>query len=123
MTRWWNQPETEAPKTGFNKDKYLQINSEALTNWNAENTSVVQISTNPFNQAGIAQNALCGSNTMGKCRWLTIGFTKIVDYDIMSMWDDTDFTDWNERFAPKNDVVIKSKATATEMRKQQNIQW
>nr|QJC19294.1 polyprotein [Phaseolus vulgaris alphaendornavirus 2] len=117
VTRWWNQPETEAPKTGFNKDRYLQINSEALTNWNAGNTSVVQISTNPFNQAGDSTKM----HYVGVTQWANVvdsqlGSPEIVDYDIMSMWDDTDFTDWNERFAPKNDVVIKSKATATEMR-------
>ncbi|ALD49085.1 polyprotein [Hot pepper alphaendornavirus] len=116
VSRWWDAVTVEKPKTKFDATRFTQINTEALISHGVTHSDFSGWSM-PGGDTGDASNMPYvavreWSNVVDN----EIATVEIASYDIMSLWEDTDFSDWNEKFCPKNEAIVKSTIPATQLK-------
>nr|QII57747.1 polyprotein [Alphaendornavirus sp.] len=116
ISRWWDNLITTKPKTKFDASRFKQINTEAMIG-NSSGT----IRTDDWPTGTGVDGEATKMPHLAVREWTNIednevATAEIADYDIMSLWEDTDFSDWNEKFGPKNEVIVRSTNPATTLR-------
>ncbi len=116
ISRWWDNLIITKPKTKFDAGRFTQINTEAMI---GNNPGTIRSDDWP------TSTGVDGESTkmpyLSVKEWTNVedneaATAEIADYDIMSLWEDTDFSDWNEKFGPKNEVIVRSTNPTTNLR-------
>ncbi|BBN67127.1 polyprotein [Fagopyrum esculentum endornavirus 1] len=119
-TRWWDIHVVK-PETQFNMELWSnRINTEAIMGALDTGTGPDQLDV-MTPEAGIQDHVFIHNNPTEWPEHKNDGMVAMddLDYQDMAMWHDTDFTDWNEKFGPKNQVDVTSRRMPTEIKTSQ----
>nr|ASU87377.1 polyprotein [Bell pepper alphaendornavirus] len=116
VSRWWDAVTIEKPKTKFDASRFSQINTEALTGHGADEVNQIGMIIKGCDTGDATKLAYQAVQEWSNAIDTEPTTVEIASYDIMSLWEDTDFSDWNEKFCPRNEAVVKSTNPATHLR-------